>query len=88
MITVTVICIIMTVTAYSVMLMINRQIVTLQEELNQIYANQTKAESRIENCEEILLDTAKKAQKHEQQYSNMVAKIKANTHAIEHMKGY
>ena len=88
MVTVTIVCIIMTVMAYGVMLMLNRQIEELQAEINHMYSIQTKAESRIENCEEILLDTAKKAHKHEQQYANMIAKVKATEHAIEKMKGY
>lgn len=88
MVTVTIVCIIMTVMAYGVMLMLNRQIEELQAEINHIYSIQTKAESRIENCEEILLETARKAAKHEQQYANMIAKVKATEHAIEQMKGY
>lgn len=88
MVTVTVVCILMTIMAYGVMLMLNRQIAELQAEINTMYGKQTKAESRLENCEEILLDTAKKAHKHEQQYANMIAKVKATEHAIEQMRGY
>ena len=88
MVTVTIVCIIMTIMAYGVMLMLNRQIEELQAEINHMYSIQTKAESRIENCEEILLDTAKRAHRHDQQYANMIAKVKATEHAIEQMKGY
>lgn len=88
MVTVTIVCIIMTIMAYGVMLMLNRQIEELQAEINTMYGKQTKAESRLENCEEIILDTAKKAHKHEQQYANLIAKVKATEHAIEQMKGY
>ena len=88
MVTVTIVCIIMTIMAYGVMLMLNRQIEELHAEINQMYSKQTKAESRIENCEKILLDTAKRAHRHDQQYANMIAKVKATEHAIEQMKGY
>lgn len=88
MVTVTIVCILMTIMAYGVMLMLNRQIAEVQAEINTMYGKQTKAESRLENCEEILLDTAKKAHKHEQQYANMIAKVKETERAIEQMKGY
>ena len=88
MITVTVISILMTITAYATMLMMNRQIAVLQEEINEMYHRQSRYDSRMEDCEEILLDTAKKAHKHEQQYGCIIAKQKEQEHAIERLKGY
>ena len=88
MVTVTVICVLMTAMAYAVMLMLNRQIAVLQEEINEMYSKQNRHESRIENCEEILLDTAKKAGRHEQQYANIIAKQKEAERKIERIEGY
>lgn len=88
MVTVTVICVLMTTMAYAVMLMMNRQIAVLQEEINEMYSEQGRHESRIENCEEILLDTAKKAGRHEQQYANIIAKQKETERKIERIEGY
>lgn len=88
MVTVAIICALMTATAYAVMLMMNRQIAVLQEEINEVYSKQNKHESRIENCEEILLDTAKKASRHEQQYANIIAKQKEAERKIERIEGY
>ena len=71
MVTVTVVCILMTIMAFVAMLMMNKQILILQEEINEMYHNQSRYDSRIENCEEILLDTAKRTHKHEQQIGNL-----------------
>ena len=88
MVTVTVVSVLMTIMAYAVMLMMNRQIAVLQDEINEMYLKQIRYNSRIEDCEEILLDTAKKAHKHEQQYANIVARQKENERVIAQMKGY
>ena len=63
MVTVTIIAIIMTASAYGVMLMLNKQIDTLQTEIGELYQKQRRYDSRLEDCEAILLDTAKRAGK-------------------------
>ena len=88
MVTVTIIAIIMTLMAYGVMLMLNRQIADMQSEIGELYQKQRRYDSRLEDCEEILLDTAKRAGKHEQQYANIIAKQKENETAIRKLRGY
>ena len=88
MVTVTIIAIIMTIMAYGVMLMLNRQIADLQSEIGELYKKQMRYDSRLEDCEEILLDTAKRAGKHDQQYANIIAKQRENELQIKKLRGY
>ena len=88
MVTVTVIALLMTLMAYGVMLMLNKQIAELQEEISELFNKQMKYEERLEDCEEILLDTAKRAGRHDQQYANIIAKQKESERQISKLRGY
>ena len=88
MITVTVISVLLVIMAYTAMMLMNRQISALQEEISALYAKQDKYNSRLADCEEVTLYTAKLARKHDQQYACIIAKQKENERAIEHLKGF